>query len=47
MAHWTSWFPWGSASAYDAHRFSLEININLRLEVLEKIMYLGNALAFF
>lgn len=33
-------------SAYDAHRFSLEININLRLEVLEKITYLGNASTF-
>lgn len=32
-----AWFPWGLTSVYDAHRFFLEININTRLEVLEKI----------
>lgn len=42
-----AWFPWGLTSAYDAHRFFLLIKINLRLEVLEKITYLGNASAFF
>lgn len=32
-----AWFPWGLTSVCDAHRFFLEININIRLEVLEKI----------
>lgn len=45
MAHWTCMVSLGLTSACDAHRFFLEINI--RLEVLENITYLGNASAFF